>query len=103
MNDIANELADEGHDVDFVFINGPADAFPDLLANKADFPIFQDTEEEGAWAQHGGTKDDMIIYTPDHTLHAFLKFGGPVNTNFSTPGGFENVKNAILDALGALP
>lgn len=103
MNDIANELADEGHDVDFVFINGPADAFPDLLANKADFPIFQDTEEEGAWAQHGGTKDDMIIYTPDHNLHSFLKFGGPVNTNFSTPGGFENVKNAILDALGALP
>ena len=102
MNDIAQELADEGHEVDFLFINGPADAFPDLLANKADFPIFQDTDEEGAWVQHGGTKDDMIIYTPEHTLHAFLKFGGPVDTNFSTPAGIENVKNTILQALGAL-
>jgi hypothetical protein len=45
----------------------------------------------------------MIIYTPDHTLHAFLKFGGSVDTNFSTPAGVENVKNTILQALGALP
>jgi len=103
MNDIANDLAEEGHDVDFLFINGPDDAFPDLLANKASFPIFQDTEEEGAWVQHGGTKDDMIIYTPEHTLHAFLKFGGPVDTNLSTPDGIENLKNVILQALGALP
>jgi len=103
MNDIANELADEGHDVDFIFINGIADFFPDLLANKANFPIFQDTDEEGAWTQHGGTKDDMIIYGPDHTLHAFLEFGGAVDTNLSTPEGIENVKNAVLEALGALP
>ena len=103
MNDIADELESEGYDVDFIFINGPTDAFPEPLANKADFPIFQDIDEEGAWAQHGGTKDDMIIYGPDHVLHTFLKFGGPTNTNLSTPDGIVNVKNAVLDALGALP
>lgn len=100
---MANELADEGHDVDFLFINGPSDAFPGLLANKADFPIFQDTAEVGAWAQHGGSKDDIIVYAPDHTLHAFLEFGGPINTNFSADGAFQNVKGVILEALGALP
>ncbi len=103
MNDIANELASEGHDVDFLLINGPSDSFPNLLADKADFPVFQDTGDVNAWTQHGGGKDDMIIYGPDNTLHTFLEFGGDISINLSSDAGKTNVKNAILEALGALP
>ena len=57
----------------------------------------------GAWVQHGGGKDDMIVYNSDHTLHAFLEYGGSMNTTLSTEEGRANVKNTILEALGALP
>ena len=97
------ELDDDGHETAFVLINGPDDAFPSLLANKADFPIFQDTHEVGAWAQHGGGKDDIVVYGIDHALHTFFDYGTEPSSNLSDANGYDNVKSTILDALGAPP
>ena len=93
------ELANEGHQVHFVAINGKDDIFPENLVNKAGFPIFQDTAEVDAWGQHGGGKDDMAIYQVGGVLSVFLGFGQGVETNLSTPDGYANVKQSILDAM----
>ena len=56
-----------------------------------------------AWAQHGGNKDDIIVYGVDHTLHTFFDFGLGPDSNMSGAEGYENVKSAVLSALGATP
>ena len=101
MND---ELTAEGYgaDVQFVSINGTKAANSVTgLTNKCDFPVFQDTAEANAWAQHDGGKDDMYIYDKEGDLAAFLPISsfGDTSTNLGTPGGYAYVKNAVLDTL----
>ena len=91
---MSDELIEDGHLVDFVFLNGPDDIFPDLLGNQANVPIFQDTHEVEAWEQHGGSKDDFIVYNADHTLHSFFEFDGLVFYNSGAP--LKTLRCAVL-------
>ncbi len=96
------ELTTEGYgdEVQFLIINskGVASSVSKLVA-KCDFPVFQDTSEVNAWALHGGGKDDIFIYDGG-VLATFLPMGGPVSISL-TGAGYNNVKNAIMDALDA--
>lgn len=101
---MAQELATEGHDLHFVVVNATyaAQTFTNLT-NACSFPVFQDLDAVGAWTQHAAGKDDILIYTPDGLLHAWLPLGGSVDTNLSVPAGYANVKAAILAAKPAVP
>ena len=93
------ELAGESPPVRFLSIN-KADATKDQgkLIDRCSFALFQDTEDDDAWGQHGGTKDDIFIYDSSGLLHAFLPAGGDVSTNLATDGGYDALKAAILAA-----
>lgn len=94
------ELLAEGHDVAFVAVNvtSGVDSQQSLI-NVCSYPLFQDTPAVGAWTQHGGAKDDLIVYDAMGKLRTYLPYGGPVNTALSTPEGYANLKAAILDAM----
>ncbi|MBT9557719.1 MAG: hypothetical protein IV100_16915 [Myxococcales bacterium] len=77
---------------------GFADSIGNLTA-KGTFPVFQDSAEAGVWLLHGAGKDDMIVYTPEGKVSAFLDYGGPVPTSLSTPEGWAAVKAAWTAAL----
>lgn len=95
-----SELNGEGHDVAFLTVNVTSGATSQqALIDVCAFPLFQDEAGVNAWAQHGGAKDDLLIYDASGSLSAYLPFAGAVDTNLSTPAGYANVKAAILDAL----
>jgi hypothetical protein len=94
------ELVTAGLAVEVAVVNetGFADSIGNLTA-KGTFPVFQDSAEAGVWLLHGADKDDMIVYTPEGKVSAFLDYGGPVPTNLSTPEGWAAVKAAWTAAL----
>ena len=61
------------------------------LNEKGTFPVFQDSVEAGVWLLHGGTKDDMVVYDASGKLRIFFDYGGPIESNLSTPEGYQNV------------
>ena len=94
------ELVAEGLAVEVAVVNEIG--FLDSIANlteKGTFPVFQDTAEAGVWLLHGAGKDDMIVYTPEGKVSAFLDYGGPVPTNLPSPEGWAAVKAAWTAAL----
>ena len=96
------ELTAEGYgdEVQFVTINWSfASSSVGNLVSKCDYPVFQDTSAVDAWSLHGGGKDDILIYN-EGLLDTFLPNGGPVSISL-TGAGYDNVKNAIMDALNA--
>ena len=100
MNELALELVAEGRDVNFVVVNiVGAESTQSKLISQCDFPLFQDVSTVGAWQLHAGSKDDLYVYDADGKLTTYLPFGGQVNTFLSTPEGYANLKNAVLDAL----
>lgn len=100
MDTMQKELLAEGHDVAFLAVNVTSGVdSQQSLVDICDFPLFQDVPEVGAWTLHGGKKDDLYVYRADGTLSVYLPYGGAVNTTLSTPEGYANLKNAILDAL----
>lgn len=100
MEKMRLELLGEGLDVAFLAVNVTSGVDTQQnLVNVCSFPLFQDEAGVGAWALHGGAKDDLIVYAADGTLSAFLPYGGSVNTSLGTPEGYGNLKAAILDAL----
>ncbi len=98
------ELADEGHGdaVQFVVINDKlASSSVTNLTGVFDQPVFQDTPEVDAWGLHGGGKDDIFIYDQG-ALFTFLPTGdADVSIILSTPSGYANVKDAIVEAVAA--
>ena len=64
------------------------------------FPIFQDTIAAGVWTQHQAEKDDIIIYTKEGILSAFLPNTGAPMTNMGSADGVANVTAAICHAGG---
>jgi hypothetical protein len=97
------ELADEGHGdaVQFVIVNDKnASGSVTNLTNVFQQPVFQDTSEVDAWGLQGGGKDDIFIYEQG-SLFAFLPQGGAISISLGTPTGYDNVKDAILEALAA--
>ena len=96
------ELEGEGYgdDVQFVTINDKnVSSSVANLAAKCEYPVFQDTAEVGAWALHGGKKDDIFIFN-EGVLVTYLPMGGPTSISLTT-SGYDNVKNAIMDAINA--
>ena len=96
------DLIADGHgdDVQFVVINDRfATGSVANLTNVSSYPVFQDTPEVTAWLLHGGGKDDIFIYNQG-ALMTFLPQGGPVSISL-TGAGYNNVKDAILDAIAA--
>ena len=87
--------------VEFVSVNirsGVDDQ--DEILKKCSFPFFQDTLEAGVWDLHDGGKDDMYVYGADGLLSAYLPASGALSTNLRTSEGFQNLKDAILQAVG---
>jgi hypothetical protein len=99
---MSEELVTEGYgdQVEFVVINDKfADTSVTNLTDACDFPVFQDTTDVGAWALHGGNKDDIFIFN-DGLLMTYLPNGGEVSISL-TGAGYANVKGAIMDAINA--
>jgi hypothetical protein len=102
MEQMRFELVAAGHQVQFVSVNADSalDTQEKLLEN-CSFPLFQDTEEADVWGLHNGSKDDFYVYDRDGILADFLPIAGERSVTLSTPEGYANLKDAILDALGA--
>ena len=47
---------------------------------------------------HDGKKDDFYIYTPQGELSAYFTLTGDVNLDLSSEEGYQNVKEALIDA-----
>lgn len=93
------ELEAAGHAVDFSTVNLSSMATRvGNMTERASFAIFQDTDALGLWSAMGGRKDDIYLYR-DGTLVDFLPVGGERSTNLSTEEGYDNVRQAVLDAL----
>lgn len=118
LEELDAELDAEGFDVNFVIVN-------DITANTDEYrenllfirgedgelttdddgelvrrctaPMFQDVEEIGAWAMHGGKKDDIAIYNADGTLNRYLDRDVEL-PRLSTEEGYQALKQAILAA-----
>lgn len=101
MEQIRLELKKDGHDVNFVAIN-KADAVDDQskLTARCAFPLLQDSDDIQAWTlHHAGHKDDFFIYGADGKLADYLPISGERETDLSSTEGYNNLKDAILDAL----
>ena len=89
-----------GHDVHFLAINMmDAEDTQQNLIDKCSFPLFQDTEAVNAWGMHGGNKDDFFVYDKNGVLVAFLPISGDTSVDLTEDEGYQNLKQAILDAL----
>ncbi|PRP99004.1 hypothetical protein ENSA5_29250 [Enhygromyxa salina] len=103
MEQMRLELRLEGYDVQFLAINmvsADTEEYQQNLIERCAFPLFQDTPEDDAYDLHGGGKDDMYIYSPDGTLFLELPVGGDISTNLGTDEGYDNIKQALIDASG---
>ena len=99
LDKMQQELKSEGHTVNFAAINS-SDAVDNQkeLIDQCSFPLFQDTDEVGAWGLHRGQKDDFFIYDAAGKLTSYLPFSGTISTDLSSIEGYKNVKEAILKA-----
>ena len=97
MQEMKDELLTEGYDINVLVINkyGKESSISSLL-DKGSYPVFQDTELEDVHGQHQATKDDMFIYTADHTLSAF--FDCCSQSILTTQEHYDGVKAAIIAA-----
>lgn len=101
LSALVEEWRAEGIDLRAVAVN-EANALYDQrqLVDRWMHPLFQDTDEVDAFRQHGGTRDDMFVYTADGVLSAYLRWGGDLEVYPFTERGRQNIKNAILEAQG---
>lgn len=68
------------------------------LVEASTLPTFQDTWLLDAWGMHGSGKDDILVYSTSGILSThFIAFQEP-SSDLSTPEGFQNMKEAILNA-----
>lgn len=101
LNGLVKEWQAEGLNLRVLALN-QANALHDqqALIDRWEYPLFQDTEAVDAFGQHGGTKDDMFVYTAGGVLSAFLKWGGELEVYPFSDAGRQNIENAILEAQG---
>ena len=94
-----NELGNAGKVVHFIIINAEsALAYQQSLVDVSSARLFQDSADVGAWGQHGGSKDDMVVYGSDGKVFKFLSVSGSPSINLSTPEGYAYVKSVIQSA-----
>ena len=93
------ELAKAGKTVHFIIINSDsAQAYQQSLVDVSSARMFQDTVEVGAWKQHGGGKDDMVVYGSDGKLFKFLAVSASPSINLGTAEGYAHVKSVLQSA-----
>ena len=102
MAEMALELDLYDIDVNWVIVNMTgAESTQQGLIDECGFPIFQDVAEIGAWGQHGGDKDDILIYDAEGKLGMFLPYpGGDVDINLASADGYQNLLYAISVVAG---
>ncbi|MCB9557492.1 MAG: hypothetical protein H6707_15400 [Deltaproteobacteria bacterium] len=82
-----------------MIVNGIAAAsVQQQLIDRCELPLFQDVDAVKAWDQHGGGKDDLLVYNAAGVLVRFLPFGGQIDTDMRKAVGYQNVKTALLSA-----
>lgn len=97
LHQMKQELDAENVAVNFAIVNRSDGAGSVLnLANRCTFPIFQDTDEVGAWGLHAGGKDDFYFYDGEGVLQQFIGARGDLEINLRTEEGYANIKNAVL-------
>ena len=86
-------------DVSLYVINeSGSDLALEALVNASTLPTFQDYWGLDVWGMHTGGKDDFFVYGSDGKLSAYFKGYLPPNSDLSTPDGYANMKEAILNA-----
>ena len=96
---MAQELKDEGVETSMYVINeAGSDLAFDALAGASTLPTFQDFWGLDVWTMHAGGTDDFFIYDTNGKLSAYFKGYSEPNSDLSTPEGYGNVKEAILNA-----
>jgi thiol-disulfide isomerase/thioredoxin len=120
MDQMLQELRDEGYEVDFVTvnkINAAEEGYQRSMIYMLDdqneiqhgedgepiyrctYPLLQDVEELNVWEMHEGKKDDFYIYDVDGTLAQYLPSGTEFSTRLSTEEGYSNLKAVIVGVL----
>lgn len=101
MEQMRNELAAEGLEVNFVIINGDdaADRVDEFI-QRVPFPILQDSVDAGVWEAFNGAKDDIFVYDADLSLVEWISPRGETPYNLSQEDGYAQLRNAILTAAG---
>ena len=95
MNDIRKDLEAHGVHVTFVVINTAGDELDQsLLIASGQYPMLQDSEQAGAWAEMGGGKDDFFLYDSSGTLVAYLPESATLDMVLSGEAGFSNLRAA---------
>jgi thiol-disulfide isomerase/thioredoxin len=99
MEQMRNELAADGLDVNFVIINGDdAGDRIDEFIQRVPFPILQDTVEAGVWEAFGGAKDDIFVYDSELSLVEWISPRGETPYNLSEEAGYAHLRAAIMTA-----
>jgi hypothetical protein len=96
LNDLQQQWLAEGLVVTFCAINSVDDGNGQFLIDQCAFPLFQDDPATNAWSMHGGTKDDIFVYSSGGLLVEF--FRSPRGTPVSAEGT-ELLKDAALRGL----
>ena len=74
MQEMADDFAGEGHDINVVIVNKiGAESSVTSLVNKCDFPVLQDVSEVNAWSLHLGSKDDIYVYDSEGKLATYFR------------------------------
>jgi peroxiredoxin len=101
LNDVYKQWQDEGLNVRVAAIN-PINASHNqkALTLVCDFPLLQDTEQQGAWDALFGIKDDTYVYSPEGVLGTFVRPEADLRRMIVSEAGKALVRKAIVDAGG---
>ncbi len=100
LDPLLEEWRDEGMKIEFCAINDADDGNPQLLYELCSYPVFQDTKQVRAWDQHGGSRDDIFVYSGTGVFVEYFPFGGKPVGNPILKEGQANLKAALQRALG---
>ncbi len=99
LESLQQELVAEGMNVRFCAINEYYDLNGQLLADLCSFPLFQDSESVNAWAMHGGTRDDIYVYSSGGVLVRYYELPAGIEGNPTSDTGREQLKSTLQQAL----
>jgi hypothetical protein len=97
LESLMQELWAEGVPVNFCAVNEAIDLNPQQLTEVCTFPVFQDDAATGAWAMHGGGRDDLFVYSSGAALVQYFDFPvGEPSGNPASTDGRANLRSALL-------
>ncbi len=99
LETLQQELNAENMNVRFCAINEYIDTNGQALVQVCSFPLFQDSESVNAWAMHGGTRDDIYVYSKGSELVEYYELPAGSEGNPASDTGREQLKSALLRGL----